>query len=646
MTTRIIKGGVRILFRGLRNTPMAEMARRFRRAYILVGPRGRRCFFIVQILTFISMLTATITYGIMATILLLLNDPTIADTNAYLSQVKTLLGIETAKGFLIAFCAFFIAYAVAERIIVVSAQWLIGYYRHILSRLVSSTIYGYYITWDYRYLATRDNNTMITEVQQAAQKIAVALFTPAKLVLMAFNIGLVLVALFYAHAVLTAILVAGMVTFYTVYYGVVQKRLYHYGQEKRRLNIGKLRLLRSGISPFIDLMFEGKDRELRGLFEDLAKRQAAVDLRLMLVNSIAQPVLRILTLIFIATTVIYLLLTDTPQGTLATIAIFTAGGLRLMPLSGQVQSAFMELKAQQFAFYKVIGKLETAFRQKGRLKELDEIKPLGLRESVVLDNVSYAYLKKDPPVLTNINLKFSVGQQIALCGFSGSGKTTLARMVCGLLEPDVGSLLVDGRNVWSDLKLRRAWHLSIAMMQQQPFFLPDTIAANVAFSMHPENIDRERVREMLEVAQLGEFVESLPKGINIMIGEYGLTLSGGQGQRLSIARAMYARTPLLILDETTSALDAVTEERILSGPVFAKQRHTTLIIAHRLEIMKNADLVCVMDEGRIVASGSYDELMESCNLFRQLARKQIKADEPEAEEKAAAQPAGAHQAPA
>jgi ATP-binding cassette subfamily B protein len=243
-----------------------------------------------------------------------------------------------------------------------------------------------------------------------------------------------------------------------------------------------------------------------------------------------------------------------------------------------------------------------------------------LSGSVTLRGVGFRYAGPDsPPILDGITLDVPAGKVVAIVGRSGAGKTTLARCMAGLLEPTDGTILYDGL----DLKtlnfrdLRR--HIGFAL--QDCYVFADTIARNIAFG--EEEPDMSRVTWAAEVASAREFIERLPFGYDTRIGETGLALSGGQRQRIAIARAIYHRPPILIFDEATSSLDADSERAVQQNIDALLEGRTAFVIAHRVSTVQNADLIVVLERGRLVEQGSHDALMQRRGLYYHLANQQL-----------------------
>jgi len=235
------------------------------------------------------------------------------------------------------------------------------------------------------------------------------------------------------------------------------------------------------------------------------------------------------------------------------------------------------------------------------------------RGAIELRHVTLRYAGDQAPALHDVSLQLPVGESIALVGPSGAGKSTLVNLLPRFLEPTSGAVLLDGRPLtdWDMAALRRQF----ALVSQDVVLFNDTVAANVALGGVP---DRARVEEALRAANLLDFVRSLPQGIDALIGHNGSQMSGGQRQRLAIARAVYKDAPVLILDEATSALDSESE-RLVQGALETLMRgRTSLVIAHRLSTIERADRIVVLEAGRVVQQGTHAELLGGGGLYAKL----------------------------
>ncbi len=243
--------------------------------------------------------------------------------------------------------------------------------------------------------------------------------------------------------------------------------------------------------------------------------------------------------------------------------------------------------------------------------------------AIEIRDLVFAYPGSDRPVLDHVSLKINAGQTVALVGATGSGKSTLINLLPRLHEPPPGTVLLDGIDV-RDIPLSRLRE-AIGFVPQEPFLFSNSIGDNVALGT--ETPDPGRLREAAGIARLDKDVESFPKAFDTVIGERGITLSGGQKQRTAIARAVMLNPRILILDDALSAVDTYTEEEILTRlRVFMRQR-TSIIVSHRISTVRHADLIIVLDNGRVVEQGHHDELVRRRGLYAELHQKQLLQEE-------------------
>ncbi len=242
-----------------------------------------------------------------------------------------------------------------------------------------------------------------------------------------------------------------------------------------------------------------------------------------------------------------------------------------------------------------------------------------IKGEITFENTGFKYKDSDSFVVEDLNLKIKSGETVAFVGESGAGKTTILNMVIGFIHATQGRVLIDGNDM-EDINLR-SYRSNIAVVPQTPILFTGTIRENITYGK--DDISDEELMEVIKAADLDEMIEQLPDGVDTMVNEHGSNLSGGQRQRVSIARAFIRDPKILILDEATSALDSISEEKIRNATDNLVKNRTTLIVAHRLSTIKNADYIAVIGDGGLKEFGSYDELMEKKGEFYRLRQLQI-----------------------
>jgi len=285
------------------------------------------------------------------------------------------------------------------------------------------------------------------------------------------------------------------------------------------------------------------------------------------------------------------------------------------------------------AISEVIGELQRAAGSAARLFELLQTEPAFVREGenrsfagpvtgeIAIEHLGFSYPgRQAQPAISDLSLHIRPGETLALVGPSGAGKSTLFDLLLHFYQPDSGRILIDGVDT-SDLSLD-ALRRCFALVPQNPALFHGTVADNIRYAR--PGAEQSEVEQAARIAHADEFIQALPQGYDTPLGDAGLGLSGGQKQRLAIARALLADAPILLLDEATSALDAQSEHLIQQAMPALTAGRTTLVIAHRLATVRDADRIAVLEQGRLLAVGSHDELMRDNELYRRLASLQFR----------------------
>lgn len=285
------------------------------------------------------------------------------------------------------------------------------------------------------------------------------------------------------------------------------------------------------------------------------------------------------------------------------LTVFAVAAFRLMPSVGRINehatNTLYALPSVDLVYHDLV-EIEDYIERQDR----EEKEEWNLQKGIEVQNVTYYYPDTNEPVINNANLSVRKGQTVAFIGASGAGKTTMVDIILGLLTPQSGVVMADHINIHEKPK---TFHAQIGYIPQVIYLSDDTIRNNIAFGVKQENISEQAVLQAMEKAQLTEFIDSLPHGLDTIVGDRGVRLSGGQRQRIGIARALYHDPEILVLDEATSALDNDTEAAVMEAVENLQGTKTMIIIAHRLTTIRNVDMIYEVEDGKVVEK-SKDEV--------------------------------------
>lgn len=302
-----------------------------------------------------------------------------------------------------------------------------------------------------------------------------------------------------------------------------------------------------------------------------------------------------------------------------TLSIFLAAGTRIAPAALRLQQGAVQIKEASGSASSTLLLIDEMYSIVAEADTIDTLELIhsGFKPEILISGASLTYPTKNSPAISDLNLSIPAGSSVAFVGPSGAGKTTIVDMILGVLNPDQGLIQISGL---SPLDTIKKWPGAISYVPQDVMISNGTIRENVALGYPPAVATDESVFKALKIADLVEFVNSLPNGLDTQVGERGTKISGGQRQRLGIARAMFTNPSLLVLDEATSALDGETELKVSDAIKDLGQSATVILIAHRLSTVKDVDMVVYMNAGKIEAVGKFEEVRNKVPDFDRQAQ--------------------------
>jgi ABC-type multidrug transport system fused ATPase/permease subunit len=548
-----------------------------------------------------------------------LGDPQLIGHPGPLHWLYMHFGFSSKRSFEVALGLGFMSVVLVANLINILGSFAMIRLSYWISTDLQSTLFEEYLTRPYVFHAKTHSavllNKIIHETNRVSNDILQSIFSLVTNIATAIFI---IISVMLLNPAIAAAMIFALAGGYVLIYLSVRNWLYRSGEIQSRFLIEQTKTVNESLGAIKEILVLGIQNFFRGNFERSSQAIARAAAHAQLVYQNPRHVMECVTVAGLV--LVALLASSREYGIgpwLGQLTFLGFAAYRLLPTLQQAFTSVVRIRGERAGFASIAPDLRLARARKhvgGTLESSWQSRP---RREIRLNDVSFRYEADRPPVASGVTLRIPAGTAVGFVGANGSGKTTLVDLIAGLLVPGSGQIEIDG--IALDDANRAAWQSRIAYVPQNIFLLDATIAQNVALGIADAAIDRERLLKAAQLAQLDEFVGTLPDGYDHRIGERGTRLSGGQRQRIGIARALYTSASVLILDEATNALDGLTEQELMATILRLRGHYTIIVIAHRLSSVRPCDAIFEFDQGKIAGSGTYDELLGNSETFRQLA---------------------------
>lgn len=567
--------------------------------YLLSTNEQRRMGLLMVLILIMAFLDMLGVASILPFISVLVN-PNLIETNFILKkffEAAKIFGIDNNQEFLFLLGIFLFLFLIVLVLLKILTTYIQTYFLHMCECSIGKRLIEGYLHQPYSWFLSRNSadlgKNILSEVQQInANALSPSIELIAKgMVAVAISTLLIVVDPQLALIVGFTISVAYISIFY-----FVSKFLKKKGEERLINNQLRFTAVSEAFGSIKETKVSGLEQSYIERFYEASKTYANNKAFASIISTLPRFFLEAIVFGGILLIILYLMKqSNNFLDALPIIGLYVFAGYRLMPAIQQIYVSFTRIT---FA----IPSLEKLYNELINLKTFDKNQDQGIlifNKSITLKNVFFNYPNSSRTALKDLNIKIPLKSSIGLVGPTGSGKSTAVDIILGLLEPQKGTLEVDGQII--NYKNLRSWQRSIGYVPQNIYLSDDTIAANIAFGIENNKINKDFVEKASKIANLHDFViNELPQKYDTTIGERGIRLSGGQRQRIGIARALYHNPQVLILDEATSALDYKTEEIVMDAIKNLGKDITIILIAHRLNTVKDCDIVYKLDNGKLV----------------------------------------------
>lgn len=578
------------------------------RRLLISVPRNRIFqFFLLVLLMIATSFAEIVSIGAVLPFLGVLSAPDSFLENSYVKPVATLLGLSNSRDLLLTLTIAFSLASLVAGLMRFTLLWVQTRLSHSIGTDLRVDIYRRTLYQPYSVHLGRNTSEIISGISQKTSLVVEQVLFPLMIILsatlMLVSVSTVLVTIDYRVAFL-GIIVFGLL--YTAVSAFMKKRL---AQNSKHISIGQdrsIKALQEGLGGIKDVLINGTQEPYIKVF-----KEADVDLRRGLTNV---QIISVSPRYFVEVTgmiaIAFMALTLAKESNgignaIPVLGAFALGLVRLLPVIQQIYQSLSQIRGAEACMVDVIGLLEQPLPTANLT---DDRLALSFQSDIVLRGVEFHYSPKFPLVLKGVNLRIPKGARVGVIGTTGSGKSTLVNILMGLLTPTQGTFFVD--DVKIDRSNYRNWQANIAHVPQTIFLSDNTIAENIAFGVERSEIDYKRIRDACAMAQIDELIESWELKYETYVGERGVRLSGGQLQRVGIARALYKKSKFIVLDEATSALDNITEENVMNSISYISDDITLLIVAHRLNTLTRCDFIIDLCDGTINRIGTYSDIVK------------------------------------
>ena len=581
--------------------------------YLLSTHERRRIIFLlftVMIMAFIEMLGLASILPFIG----MLSNPDILNTNKYLGEIFNYaknFGVDSENEFIFFLGTFVFTLLIISLIFKASTTYLQVRFNSMCQYNIGRRIIEGYLNKSYSWFLNRNSaelgKNILTEVSTVVGN---GLSPLLNLVVQSIMSLTILTLLIIVDPKLALIIGLILCLAYLIVYKSLLNIINLKSQERFNANQWRFTAVSEAFGAVKEIKLSGLEQTYIDRFSEPAKSLAKNQASLQVIGKLPRYAIEAIAFGGMLLIVLYLIAQSKNfTDAVPIIALYVFAGYRLMPSAQQIYISATQLRSiipALDALYKDIASLEKPVKKIGE--------KILFNKSINLRNINFNYPNNEKLALKKINLKIQSGTKVGIIGTTGSGKTTLIDLILGLLEPKDGKIEVDDKVI--NKNSLRSWQSLIGYVPQQIYLADDTIAANIAFGENPKNINLNDIETATKIANIHEFIsKELPLKYQTKVGERGIRLSGGQIQRIGIARALYRKPQVLVLDEATSALDNITEKSVLDKLNNFGNNVTTIIITHRVTSIKNCDNIYIIDKGEIKGEGTFDKLEKENSLF-------------------------------
>ncbi len=583
----------------------------------ILDNKERRFFYYLSFAFFFVAIIETFGVVLIIPFIEIASNPEVINSNYQLNQINEFFQFNNTNSFILFLGISYFFYLIFSQAFKAVIMYLQLRYTFSLEASISKRLLESYLRQTYSWFLDKHSGDMGKGIlSEVAETIHYSLNPLLAMISQLFLTTLLITLIVLVNPLVALITLLFLLVLNLLIFNKVKNWIKLIGINKVKHNERRYKTVVEAFGAIKEIKLSGIERIYSNKFSSAANDFSTANSNVQIVSILPKYLLEALSFGFLILFILYnLSLGNNLTEVLPILSMFAFAALRLIPAFQQIFSGLNKINFSTKGLDDILYRLNENKNLEISKKTNNSLQ---IKNKIEINDLNFIYPNSNRMALNKINISIEAGKKIGIVGSTGSGKTTLVDILLGLLKPTSGDISLDGSEI---IKLGlRKWQNSIGYVPQNIFLSDKTVAENIAFGHSLEELNIERVKEVCKIACLHEFItEELDQNYFTEVGERGIRLSGGQRQRIGIARALYNNPSLLVLDEATSALDNLTEKKIIESIADHSENITTIIIAHRLNTIKNCDCIYYLENGGIKSSGTYEELILKSKEFKKLA---------------------------
>lgn len=595
------------------------MIRDIKNLFGVLNKRQKNYFIKVQLLSSLQAITEVVSVLLLIPFMSVVGNISLIKENLFFKNLFNFFNFENEFQFIVFFSIFIILFFAFSSWISVFSLKKITYLGVSLGMDLSKNLYEYYMRQDWLFHTRNNTSSILNKISIESNRITSSIILPLILTISkVFLIVFMYITLVILNPKFT---IFGTIIFFICYYIVfkyAEKKLEKHGKNLSLQQENRFKSINEGLGGIKHILLSNSQVKYLNLFNNASDNYSKSYTNIQVLTSSPRYLLELVAIVAIMLIIIFTIVIDKKNSLelLPILSVFGLAGYKMLPAFQNVYFLLASVKGNFAAFNNIEEDLLNSLLMNSRSKVQNDNK-IEFKKEIVFDDIHFDYNNERNTTISGISLKILKNKKIGIVGPSGAGKSTLVDIFLGLLSPTSGDLFIDSNKL--NKKNLKSWQANVSYVPQDIFLINNSIKNNIVFGNSDENIDEEKLNLSILQAELNLFIKDLPNGIETIVGERGVQLSGGQKQRIAIARALYQDRPVLVLDEATSSLDTVTEKEIMKNVNKSFREKTILIIAHRLSTIRDCDYIYFIEKGKLVDTGTYEQLLERNIEFKKMA---------------------------